>query len=104
MSNAGMSLPRFLMSSGPVLQRIHVRAGAEGAARPRQHDDADIVVGGRGRHGVADLALHRRRPRIHAVRPVESDGRHAILDAVENILIAHRALPLLVARAGFRPR
>ena len=84
---------RLIVVGIDALQRFHVGAGAERAARAGQHDDADIVVGGRRLHGVAHIALHDRRPRIHAVRPVERDGRDLVADLVENMLIGHRAPP-----------
>lgn len=76
-------------------QRVHVGAGAERAARTREHDDADIVVGTRRFHRMAHVALHDRRPRVHTIRTIERNGRDPIAHLIENMLIGHRALPLL---------
>ena len=78
-----------------AFQRLHIGAGAERATGAGEHDDADIVVGGRRLHRVAHVALHGRGPRIHAVRPVERDGRDLVAHLVENMLIGHRDLPVV---------
>src|SRR3954447_5060580 len=40
-------------------------------------------------HGLTDVALHDRRPRIHAVGAVERDGRDLLIHVIEDVLIAH---------------
>src|SRR5665213_3616123 len=74
--------------------RVIVLTGAEGAPRAGQHDDADIVVGARGLHGVAHVALHDRRPCVHALGPVQRDGRDLLAHLVEDMLIGHLSLPV----------
>ena len=78
------------------LQAFHVRTGTERAPRTGEHDDAHIGVRGRGFHGVAHVALHDRRPGIHAVGPVKRDGRDLLAHFIENMLIGHRDLPVFI--------
>src|SRR6185312_3939345 len=86
------------------LQRLHIGAGAEGATGAGEHNDADAVVTGCRLHRVAHVALHGRGPRIHAVGPVERDGRDLVAHLVENMLIGHRDLSLLFLSLTFRAR
>ena len=75
------------------LQPLHIGAGAERASRTGEHDDPHIVIRGRGFHRAAHIALHDRRPRVHALRPVERDGRDLLAHVVENMLIGHLRSP-----------
>jgi hypothetical protein len=52
-----------------------------------EHDHPDIVIGSRRLHGVTHIALHDRRPRVHAIRPVERDGRDFLADLIEDMLV-----------------
>jgi hypothetical protein len=96
MSNGG-TLSARLISLIEALQRVHVRAGAESAAGAGEHDDAHAVVFCRRLHGVTHVALHDRRPRIHAVGPIERDGRDLLVHVIENVLIGHGDLLAVVA-------
>jgi hypothetical protein len=90
-----------------TLQRLHIGAGAERPSRAGQDDDADIIVAAGSLHGMTHVALHDRRPRIHAVRPVERDDRDPLADLVENMLIvfrAHARLPLAIVAIGLWKR
>src|SRR5207302_7963724 len=77
------------------LQGFHVGACAKGTTGAGEHDDADIIITGRRLHRAAHVALHGRGPRVHAVRPVERDGRDLVAHLVENMLIIHRDLPVV---------
>ena len=79
-------------------QRLHVRAGAKRAPRTGEHDDAHIVIRGRGFHGMAHVALHDRRPCVHPVGPVQRDGRDLLAHLIKNMLVAHCDLPVLVVK------
>jgi hypothetical protein len=91
MSNGGMFSAR-LISAGS-LQRVHVGAGTERTPGARQHDDTDVIVDRRSRHRIAHVVLHDRRPRVHAVRPVQRNGRDPVADLIENVLIGQFVLP-----------
>src|SRR4029079_6513820 len=89
-----LAAPDFAGIDG--LQGFHIGARAERAAGAGEHDDADIVVTGRRLHRVAHIALHGRRPRIHTIVPVERDGRDLVAHLVENMLIGHGDLPVVL--------
>src|SRR6476660_6845805 len=74
-----------------------VVAGAEGAAGAGEDDDADSAVGIGLIERAMQLGFERRRQSVHPLRPVERDGRNALLDAVEQLLA--RLLAHLFARA-----
>jgi hypothetical protein len=100
MSNGGMFSAR-LISAGS-LQRVHVGAGTERTPGARQHDDTDVIVDRRSRHRIAHVVLHDRRPRVHAVGPIERDGRDLIAHLVKNLLIGHPRSPWMRCREGQR--
>jgi hypothetical protein len=62
--------------------RAHVEAGEERVAAAGQHDHLHGAVGIGRVKGAMQLRLEIGRDRIHAVRPVERDGRDAILECI----------------------
>ena len=65
---------------------LHVAAGAEGAARTRQDDAADVVVElGRGQL-VAQLLLHGHGQGIAVLGPIERQDQDAVLAADQKVL------------------
>ena len=69
--------------------RLHVGAGAEGAARAGHDDDAHaLILGGAGdRGGPARQQL--RAERVHPLGAVERDRRDAVVHLVGDVLVLH---------------
>src|SRR3954453_2852816 len=52
-----------------------------------------MIIRGRGLHGVTHIALHDRRPGVHAIGPVKRNSRDFVADLIENMLIAQNRSP-----------
>ncbi len=72
-----------------VAQVLHVRPGAEPAPRAGHDDDPDVRVGGGLREGGVELLAHVRRPGIQPLGTVQGDGRDALANAIEDLLVRH---------------
>src|SRR5262249_4715869 len=81
-----------------------VVAGAEGAAGAGEDDHADGAVGVRPVEDPMQLGFELVRECVHALGPIERDGRDAVLDAVKDLL-AHPSSSRCCGpyRAGARP-
>src|SRR5262249_2083790 len=55
----------------------------------------DAAVGVSLIEGVMQLGFEIARERVHPLRPVERDGRDLLLDAVDQVLVAHTVLLLV---------
>src|ERR1700730_17988586 len=64
-----------------------VIAGAEGAAGAGEDDHAHGALGIGPVEGPMQLRFEIMRERVHPLRAVEGDGRDALVDAVEQLLI-----------------
>src|SRR5262245_32895626 len=81
---------RGVAFGGDALQKGHVRAGAEAAARSGKYDDAHLRIRVGGGKRVADLCIHLCGPSVQLVRAVEGDGSDAIGNIEEDLLTTHR--------------
>ncbi len=71
-----------------VRQGFHVGACAKPAPRAGEHDHAHCLVIRRAAHGIPHFATHHRGPGVEPLRPIQGNGRDAILDRKEDFLIA----------------
>jgi hypothetical protein len=72
-----------------ALEQAHVCARAEAAPRPREDDRVHCRVAARDVHRVAHLVLHRARPRVELLGPVQPHGGDAVLDLVLDRFVGH---------------
>ena len=61
-----------------VRRRLLVEAGAERGAGAGQHDHLHVRIGVGLVEGAMQLGLEIARERVHAIRPVERDGRDLV--------------------------
>ena len=64
-------------------------AGAVAAASARDDDRPDLVVGIGPIERLDQLAAHRRRPRVQALRAVERDRQDAVGERGRDLLEGH---------------
>ncbi len=80
-------------------RRRLIVAGGKRRAVAGENDGAHLAVGVGLVERAVDFRFEVARQRIHALGPVERDGRDLVLDAVKQILVAHRrALSAAVSR------
>ena len=77
-----------------------IETSAEGRAAAGQDDDANRAVLIRLVECAMQLRFQIARERIQSGRPIERDGGDAVLDAVDQVLVAHRSFR---RSAGFAP-
>ena len=70
-------------------RRLLVVAGGKRRAGTGEDDGAHVAVGIGLVERAVDFRLEIARQRVHAVGPVQRDGRDLAVDAVKQILVAH---------------
>ena len=76
--NSAIDLPVGIAAALLARRRLLVEAGAERGARAGQDDHLHLRVGVGLVEGAMQLGFEIARERVHAVRPVERDGRDLV--------------------------
>ena len=90
-------------------RRRLIVAGGKRRAVAGEDDGAHLAVGIGLVERAVDFRFEFARQRVHALRPIERDGRDLVVDAVKQVLVAHpgvlstaasRALPRSMGEAA----
>ena len=84
----------FDIATVDALQHVHVGAGTPAATRARDNDRSHVGVGIALGEQVEVLELHRCRPGVEPIGPVQREGGDTIGDVTEHEIVGRHAVTL----------
>src|SRR2546423_15672679 len=88
------------------LHRLDVATGAPAAPGADDDDHAAIAVGREALQRLLEALRHRRRQRVQALRPVQGQGRDAVVAGFEQVghgVSPERRYPIIAGFVGSAP-